>query len=122
MRKAFMILAAIAACSLSGFAQTAHHNDLSWNWAQGSGSTAKTFNVKVATISGGPYTVIASVPVTQLTFSDASAGLTDGSTHFYVITAVAGDGTTESSPSNEIKLITPFFAPPPPAGASGKAF
>lgn len=121
MKKVLLVMAAIAVFSISGFAQT-HHNDLKWSWTQGAGSAAKTFNVKIATISGGPYTVLASVPATQLNFSDTSANLTDGSTHFYVITAVAADGTTESSPSNEVKLTTPFLAPPPVTGASGTAF
>lgn len=122
MRKVLLMLAAIAAFCISGVAQTAHHNDLKWSWSQGTGAAAKTFNVKVGTVSGGPYSVLSSVPVTQLSFSDTSANLTDGSTHFYVITAVAADGTTESSPSNEVKLTTPFLAPPPVTGASGTAF
>ena len=67
--------------------------DLSWN----SITAATSYNVKRATTAGGPYTTIAD-SVTSATYSDISA--TNGTTYYYVVTAVNSGG--ESINSNEI--------------------
>ena len=117
-----MKLAIALLCVLLGssFAQAAHHNDMTWTWAQGNGGVATGFNVKWSAATGGPYTTIQALPVTTLTFSDTlSTRLTEGTHNFYVITATGQGG--ESVPSNEINLLTPFSVPTKPT-LSGTAF
>ncbi|WP_175813056.1 LamG-like jellyroll fold domain-containing protein [Burkholderia contaminans] len=70
---------------------------LSW-WGS---SNAVSYNVKRATIAGGPYSTIRSGITDLLTFSDMPAG---AGTYFYVVTAQTIAG--ESAPSNEVKVIT----------------
>lgn len=99
--------------SASAFAQ--HHNDLAWQAGAG-GGTVTGFNVKRATVSGGPYATIQTVAATTLVCSDSS-GLVEGSHRFYVVTATGPGG--ESAPSNEVDLLTPFSAPAAPAALTG---
>jgi hypothetical protein len=101
--------------SLSAFAQ--HHNDLAWVAGVGGGTLAG-FNVKKASVTGGPYTTLQAVSATTLTYSDSS-NLVEGQHNFYVITATGPGG--ESGPSNEVNLLTPFSLPTKPA-LSGTAF
>ncbi|WEA00040.1 cellulose binding domain-containing protein [Mucilaginibacter sp. SJ] len=65
--------------------------DLSWNGALG----AATYNVKRATISGGPYTTVANVSTT--TYADLN--VSNGSPYYYVVSSVGQ--TKESSNSAE---------------------
>ena len=67
---------------------------LSW-W----GSTqATSYTVKRATISGGPYTTIASNISDLLTYTDTSVS---SGTYYYVVTAQSAAG--QSGPSNQVK-------------------
>ena len=72
--------------------------DLSWTAVDG----ATSYNVKRATTAGGPYETIAS-NITGATYNDN--GLTNGTTYYYVVTAV--NSAEESNPSNEASA-TPF--------------
>ncbi len=91
---------------------------LSWTKAAG----ATSYNVKRATISGGPYRTIASVPagsrrtdpiLTTVGYMDS--GLTNGTTYYYVVTSVHGG--VESVPSSEVSA-TPGAIPSAPASLS----
>ncbi|MEO6520032.1 MAG: cellulose binding domain-containing protein [Mucilaginibacter sp.] len=62
---------------------------LSW----GSSTGATSYNVKRSTVSGGPYTTIASP--TSATYTDAA--VTKGSTYYYVVTSVNGLGESQAS-------------------------
>ena len=73
---------------------------LSWNAAAG----ATGYSVKRSSVSGGPYTVIASTATTIYTDS----GLTNGTTYYYVVSATNSAGS--SGNSSEVSA-TPF-APP----------
>ncbi|WP_029226673.1 LamG-like jellyroll fold domain-containing protein [Burkholderia ubonensis] len=70
---------------------------LSW-WGS---SNAISYNVKRATIAGGPYSTIRSGITDLLTHTDMPAG---AGTYFYVVTAQTIAG--ESALSNEVKVIT----------------
>jgi autotransporter-associated beta strand protein len=66
--------------------------NLAWTLNPG----AASYNVRRATISGGPYTLLGNT--TASTFSDST--VTNGTTYFYIVTsAAAGD---ESLPSDEV--------------------
>src|SRR4029077_5243963 len=56
----------------------------------------KSYNVKRATISGGPYTTISSTG-TVATNSYTDTGLTNGTTYYYVVSAVNGGGEGPNS-------------------------
>lgn len=62
------------------------------SWTAVSGATS--YNIKRATTSGGPYTTVRT-GVTGTTFTDA--GLTNGSTYYYVVSAINGVGESANS-------------------------
>ncbi|HET6381964.1 MAG TPA: fibronectin type III domain-containing protein, partial [Armatimonadota bacterium] len=70
---------------------------LSW----GSSNFVTSYNVKRATTSGGPYTTVASPTTTSYT----DMGLTNGTTYYYVVSAVNSGG--ESANSSQVSA-TPF--------------
>ena len=76
---------------------------LSWNASSG----ASSYNVKRSTTNGGPYTTIAT-GVTSTSFTNT--GLTNGTTYFFVVSAVNSAG--ESGNSNQAS-VTPQPSPPP---------
>ena len=71
--------------------------NLSWTASAG----ATSYNVKRATVSGGPYTTIAT-GVTTTTFKNT--GLTSGVTYFYVVSAL---NTAGESPNSNQGSATP---------------
>jgi fibronectin type 3 domain-containing protein len=64
--------------------------NLSWTASTG----ATSYNVKQATVSGGPYTTIAT-GVTTTTYNNS--GLTTGTTYYYVVSAVNAAGESPNS-------------------------
>jgi hypothetical protein len=70
---------------------------LSW-WG---GAYATSYNVKRASVSGGPYTTLQTGVTDLLTYTDSTAS---SGTWYYVVTAVTAQG--ESAPSNEAKVLT----------------
>ena len=83
--------------STSGDAQVS----LSWNASAG----ATSYHVKRSTTAGGPYTTVGSPTGTSYT----DTGVTNGSTYYYVVSAVNDHG--ESGNSGEVKG-QPTSAPP----------
>jgi fibronectin type 3 domain-containing protein len=83
-------------------------------WA--STTLASNYLVKRSTHSGGPYVTVAT-PATN-TFTDA--GLTDGTTYYYVVTAENQAGESAASPQVP---ATPTISAPPaaPTGVTAKA-
>jgi|GEM_PF-1693784 len=96
----------------TGLAATAGnaHVALTWNAATG----ATSYNVKRATVSGGPYTTIAP-SITTTSYDDTTAA--NGTTYFYVVSAANSGG--ESANSSEVSA-TPVAPSTPPSG-SGSA-
>ncbi|SHK78899.1 fibronectin type III domain-containing protein [Desulforamulus aeronauticus] len=74
---------------------TAGNAQVNLSWTAVAGATG--YNVKRATTAGGPYTTIAT-SVTEAVYTDST--VTNGTTYYYVVTAVSNDG--ESDPSNEV--------------------
>jgi hypothetical protein len=70
---------------------------LSWTAVSG----ANSYNVKRATVSGGPYTTVTNSTSTSYT----DTGLVNGSTFYYVVTSVTSQG--ESPNSAETAASTP---------------
>lgn len=64
---------------------------LTWN----ASSAATSYTIKRATVSGGPYTVVGSSPSTGFT----NTGLSNGTTYFYVVSAVNAGGESANSSS-----------------------
>ena len=93
-------------------ATTASSSQINLSW---SGVTnATTYNVKRATVNGGPYTSIATgVAVTN--YSDT--GLTAGTTYYYVVSAVNANGESEQRASQRHHFGRTFGRAPDPGDA-----
>jgi fibronectin type 3 domain-containing protein len=74
---------------------------LTWN---ASTSTVSGYNVYRSTVSGSSYTKINSSLVTTLSYTDST--VQNGTTYFYVTTAVDSSGF-ESADSNEVSAAIP---------------
>lgn len=78
----------------TGLQGTAGNAEVSLTWTASAGATS--YHVKRSTTSGGPYTQVAAPTTT----SDADSGLTNGTTYYYVVSAVNSIG--ESANSSEV--------------------
>ncbi len=90
-----------ATVSLSGTGTVQHSVALTWN---ASTSTVNGYNVYRSTVSGSSYTKINSSLVAVLNYTDST--VQNGTTYFYVTTAVDSAGT-ESANSNEVSAPIP---------------
>ena len=81
----------VAPATPSGFAAAAGDAQVVLTWTAVSGAT--TYNVKRGTATGGPYTTINSS--TTITFTDT--GRTNGTTYYYVVSAVNTYGESANS-------------------------
>jgi glucuronoarabinoxylan endo-1,4-beta-xylanase len=96
----------------TGLTATAGNALVSLTWSASSGATS--YNVKRSTTSGGPYTTIGSP--TTANYTDSS--VTNGTTYYYVVSAVNSAG--ESGNSAEVKA-TPIAPPAAPTGLTATA-
>jgi len=87
----------------TGLSATAGNNQVTLTWNASAGATS--YNVKRATVNGGPYTN--TNLVTGLTFTNT--GLVNGTPYYYVVSAVNGVG--ESANSSQVSA-TPTNRPP----------
>ena len=81
---------------------------VSWNAVSG----ASSYNVKRSTTTGGPYTTVGSVTASPFT----NTGLTNGTTYFYVVSAVNSAG--EGPNSAEVSATPQPSVPPAPTNLS----
>jgi hypothetical protein len=109
--KMFALLVATLVLVTSSFAQSSHSVALAWT-APTTGGTVTGYNAYRGTTKGGPYTVQNTSAITGLTYSD-TANLVEGTTYFYVVTAVGPGG--ESVNSNEASALIPVSKPSPPS-------
>jgi hypothetical protein len=75
----------------TGLAATAGNQQVDLTWTASSGATS--YNVKRGTASGGPYTTISSPGTTS--YTDSS--VTNGTTYYYVVSAVNSGGESANS-------------------------
>jgi fibronectin type 3 domain-containing protein len=81
--------------------QQTHSVALSWN---ASTSVVAGYNVYRSTVSGTGYTRVNSVPVPVLAYADTA--VQNGTTYYYVTTAVDSTGL-ESAYSNQVSAVIP---------------
>ena len=99
-----------APAGLAATVDSASRINLTWS----ASSTATGYNVKRATVSGGPYTTVASA-ITPTSFTDT--GLSASTTYYYVVSAVNLGG--ESANSAQAGATTQPGAGSLPSGWSG---
>jgi len=88
----------------AGLAAAAWDSEAVLSWAAASG--AGSYNLKRATTNGGPYTIVANVTTT----TDTDTGLSDGTSYFYVVSALNPAGeSANSAPAG----VTPVRLPQP---------
>ena len=85
------------------------------SWSATSGATS--YHVKRATTSGGPYTQAAAPTATSFT----DTGLTNGTTYFYVVSALNSEGEGANSAETSAKPEAPTQAPSAPSGVMASA-
>ena len=93
----------------TGLLATPGNNQVVLSWDVSTG--AASYNVKRATVSGGPYTIVASA-VMNMTYTDTS--VSNGTVYYYVVSAVNASG--ESANSTQVQA-QPFL--PVPAAPTG---
>ncbi|WP_155988014.1 cellulose binding domain-containing protein [Gorillibacterium massiliense] len=93
----------------AGLTATAGNTQVVLNWTAATG--AASYNVKRATVSGGPYTTVATGVTTT---SYTNTGLTNGTTYYYVVSAVNGIG--ESANSTQVSATPSVTIPAAPSG------
>jgi fibronectin type 3 domain-containing protein len=93
----------------AALAATPGDKQVALNWSASSGATG--YIVKRATVSGGPYATIASPSSTTYT----NTGLINGTTYYYVVSAVNSAGESGNSPQVS---ATPLPPTPPPTPAA----
>ncbi len=95
----------------TGLAATAGNAQVSLTWNAVTGATS--YNVKRATTSGGPYVLAGTATGTSFT----NTGLTNGTTYFFVVSAVSSSGESPNSaevsatPSGGTAGFTIAFSP-----------
>jgi fibronectin type 3 domain-containing protein len=94
----------------TGIVATGGNAQVSLTWV--ASTTATTYNVKRSTLIGGPYTKISSPTVTNF----ADTGLTNGTTYFYVVSAVNATGESANSAQASATPAPPAQTPAAPAG------
>jgi fibronectin type 3 domain-containing protein len=103
----------LAANPPANLAAAGGNNQVTLAWNARGGATS--YNVKRATVSGGPYTVLSSPgAVTGTSFIDATA--VNNTAYYYVISAATAYGESENSA--EVSA-TASCTPPPAAGNNG---
>ena len=89
----------------SGLTATAGNAQVSLAWSASSGATS--YNVKRSTTSGGSYAAVAT-GITATSY--VNTGLTNGTTYYYVVSAVNASGESANSAQASAKPVGPVVA------------
>jgi fibronectin type 3 domain-containing protein len=106
---------ATAPAAPSGLQATAGNAKVSLTWTASTGATG--YDVKRATVSGGPYTQIA----TASTNSYTDTGLTNGTAYDYVVSAFNSAGQSANSAQASATPTAPAAPPAAPTGLNATA-
>ena len=87
------------------------------SWPMSPGATG--YNVKRATITGGPYTTVNTAPISGVRFDDT--GLTNGQTYHYVVSALNAQGESANSAEVSARPMAATSIPPAPTGLTAQA-
>jgi fibronectin type 3 domain-containing protein len=99
----------------SGLQAVAGNAQVSLTWTAVTGATS--YHVKRATTSGGPYTQVSAPTSANVT----DTGLTNGTTYFYVVSALNAAGESANSSEASAKPVAPAQAPAAPTGLKATA-
>jgi hypothetical protein len=77
------------------------------SWSATNSSYASTYTVERATASTGPYTSVASVPISETSYTDKSGSLTYSTTYYYRVVTVFHSWTAASA-STSVKTLSKF--------------
>jgi len=92
----------------TGLAATTGSGTVTLSWTASGGATS--YAVKRATVSGGPYATVGTVPGTSPT-TYADSGLTNGTTYYYVVSASNTSGTSPNSAEVSATPTAPAATP-----------
>jgi fibronectin type 3 domain-containing protein len=106
---------AIAPTAPANLAATAGNAQISLSWSRSTGATG--YNVKRSAVSGGPYAQVA-VPSTN---SYTDAGLTNGTTYYYVVSAFNSAGQSADTAQAGATPAAPTGLPATPANLTATA-
>ncbi len=95
-----------------------HSVTLTWNASavDATHDAPTGYNVKRATVHGGPYTQIGSTTAAVLTYVDTD--VIAGTTYFYEVEAFNANGT---APTPEVSALVPFHGPNAPTNLVASA-
>ena len=85
----------------SGLTATAGNQQVALTWSASSGATS--YHMKRGTVSGGPYSTVASPSTTS--YTDTS--LTNGTAYYYVVSAVNANGESGNSSEKSATPVVP---------------
>ena len=86
----------------TGVSTTSHTVALQWQASESSGVSG--YNVYRGTSPGGPYSKVSTSAINGTSYTDS--GVSSGTTYYYVVTAIASDGS-ESTYSNQASAVIP---------------
>jgi fibronectin type 3 domain-containing protein len=109
----FLSIGSPAPSAPTGLAATAGNAQVALTWNTSSGATS--YNVKRATVNGGPYTTVANVGTAN--YTDTSVA--NGTTYYYVVSALNSGG--ESANSSQASATPQASAPAAPTGLAATA-
>lgn len=99
----------------AGLTATAGNTQVSLTWT--ASADAVSYNVKRATVSGGPYVTVTSPSGASAT----DTGLVNGTTYYYVVSAVNASGESGNSREASAQPLTPPSAPATLKAVAGNA-
>src|SRR5580658_5600181 len=99
----------------TGLQATGGNAQVSLTWTASTGATS--YHVKRSTTNGGPYTQVAAPTAA----SDIDTGLTNGTTYYYVVSALNAAGESANSPQVSATPAAPATPPAAPTGLEATA-